>query len=137
MGAFLSAAGDFLGRHWRLIAIAMLAAALAVQGRTLERVSADRDDWRTATGKWQSAAGMWRGAFGLSEGRRKTETRQARDAVGQAAAACDTRVAEARRSSRAITALITKEPAHDPQGCPVRQLLDPGQLRDALKPRTR
>lgn len=133
MGALLSVSG-FLGRHWRLIAIALLATALAVQGRTLERVSADRDAWRTASGAWQSNAAKWRGNFRLSEGRRRDETYTARTAVGKAAAACDIRVAEARRSSRAITALVTKEPAHDPQGCPRRQLLDADQLRDALKP---
>ncbi|CAN5855382.1 hypothetical protein BH11PSE1_BH11PSE1_16410 [soil metagenome] len=71
---------------------------------------------------------------GESEGLRKLEVRASIAAVDHQAAACVARIAQARRSAAAISLLTHKEPTRDPNGCPVRQLLDPRQLRDALRP---
>lgn len=59
----------------------------------------------------------------------------AQTAVGDAnetAAACEARLAEARRSSAAIRDLLNQEVPRDPQGCPVRAMLDPDGVREAI-----
>jgi hypothetical protein len=89
--------------------------------------------WEKSSDAWSAAAGGWRASFRAAEGVRKAETTQARAAVDEGEKLCDARVAEARRSSAAIRAIVTKEPRRDPQGCPIRELVDPGSLRDALQ----
>ncbi|MFN8993368.1 MAG: hypothetical protein ACK5X3_06870 [Pseudomonadota bacterium] len=75
----------------------------------------------------------------LREARRELEVlREAREAaVADAqsqAGLCAARVAEARRSTRAIQSLLNKDVVHDEAGCPVAGLLDAGELRQALQP---
>lgn len=103
------------------------------------RVVGQRDVARSAAKEWERHARGWMTSFGLSENRRLSEADVARSAVTTDAARCDARVAEARRSSRAIETLITKEPTYetvpDAAGrCPDRRLADPGELRRALQP---
>lgn len=71
---------------------------------------------------------------GLSEGLRVKEGRAAIAAVNATAAACDARVARARAAASAIRSIVTQEPRYDASHCPVRELVDPGQLRDAISP---
>jgi len=75
----------------------------------------------------------------LREARRELEVlREAREAAVADAQSqadlCAARVAEARRSTRAIQSLLNKDVVHDEAGCPVAGLLDAGELRQALQP---
>ncbi|MFZ3005841.1 MAG: hypothetical protein WA047_06670 [Phenylobacterium sp.] len=94
----------------------------------------DTASWRKATGDVSRLAVAWATSYGKSEGFRAREQADAVADVNDAAKACDARVARARTSVAAIQALVTKEPPHDPNGCPVRRLLDARQLRDATAP---
>lgn len=89
--------------------------------------------WEKSSDAWSRNAQGWEAGFHKAEGLRASETTQARTAVDEGEKLCDARVAEARRSSAAIRAIVTKEPRRDPQGCPIRELVDPGSLRDALQ----
>lgn len=100
----------------------------------LEAARADADGWRKATAAVSRLAVGWATAYGKSEGYRAREQVDAVADVNAAAKTCDDRVARARTSAAAIQALVTKEPPHDPNGCPVRRLLDARQLRDATAP---
>lgn len=125
----------------------VLAAILLISGVTLDRcapvigahaqvqrVAKDRDSWKQASGEWKRAAGGWEASFRAAEQLRSTENTRARAAVADVSATCEIRVAKARQSAASIAALVTKEPKRDPQGCPIRSLVDAGQLRDALAP---
>ena len=48
--------------------------------------------------------------------------------------ACTARVAEARRSARAINSLLSQEVAHDEAGCPDPRVLRGSELRATLQP---
>ena len=101
---------------------------------SVEGLKADVRAWKRSQADTAAVAVAWARARGESEALRKAETRRAINAVSADAAACDARIATARRSAAALSALIHKEPTRDAHGCPVRQLLDPRQLRDALRP---
>lgn len=90
--------------------------------------------WKRAQADTAATALAYARRSGQSEGLRRKEARQAIAAVNAQAGACESRIATARRSAAAISTLTRKEPSRDPQGCPVRQLLDARQLRDALRP---
>lgn len=47
---------------------------------------------------------------------------------------CQARVDEARRSTRAIETIVTREVPRDPQGCHLRPVVGSDELRDALQP---
>lgn len=103
------------------------------------RLERQRDDLKGAAKEWERHARGWMASFGLAENRRLAEGETARTAVSDQAAWCDARVAEARRSSRAIERIITLEPRYevvpDAAGrCPDRRLADPGELQRALQP---
>jgi len=107
----------------------------------IARVSADRDAWRASSVAWRQAqadtrllAVAWAGSFREAKALRIAERVTAIGAVDAAARSCDARVSAARRSAAAIHSLVTQEVPRDPQGCPVRQLLDPRRMRDALTP---
>ncbi len=100
------------------------------------RITKERDAARQAASDWERYTHAWTASFHESERLRGQETKEARDAVNDDAKLCDARVAEARRSTEALHTLLHKEPAHDPSGCPIRELVDPDRLRDALQPRT-
>lgn len=114
----------------------LLALALVVGGILyVAGLSADRDRWRVAAGDWKGHAVAWeRHSRGVAKLRR-AEGRQAVNAVQEASRACDARVADARKSSAAIRTIIQKVPTYDQNHCPVRERVDPGLLRDALRPR--
>lgn len=121
------------------VAAVLAALILAISGVYLAGVSAgkakiapDRDAWRTTAGQYLASATAWERSFRGSEARRDEERDQARDAVDEAAKACDARVATARRSAAAIQSIVTKEVRYDENRCPVRGVVGAGELRDAL-----
>lgn len=87
-----------------------------------------------AARRWEGYARGWMTSFHAAEAIRQHERADARQAVDQLSAQCDARVETARRSAVRIEHIVTKEPTYDPNRCPVRSLVDPGQLRDALAP---
>jgi hypothetical protein len=99
-----------------------------------ERIKADRDQWKSAATSWERAADGWKASFRKAEDLRAQEARQANAALSEVSAACELRIAKARQSAAAIAALVTQEPKRDQNGCVVRALLDPRELRDALNP---
>jgi hypothetical protein len=98
------------------------------------RVSAERDAWRMASEGQERAARGWKASFIAAETLRAGEAATARAASASQIQQCAARVAEARASARAIETIVTREPTYDQNRCPVRELVDPGQLRDALRP---
>lgn len=98
----------------------------AVQG-DLATMTTSRDDWRTSAGEWEAS-------FRAAESTRVRERGVAQAAANNLIQQCAARVEEARRSARVIERIVTKEPTYDENRCPVRELVDPGQLRDALGP---
>lgn len=100
----------------------------------LERVSADRDQWETSAGDWRRAAEGWRASFERAEDLRSRETATAQAAAQSLIQQCSDRVAEARASARVVERIVTREPTYDENRCPVRERVDPGLLRDALRP---
>lgn len=87
---------------------------------------------RSATRDANARADAWTARAQTSDGLRSQEHAQAVQAATEAQASCDARVASARRAAAAIQKLVTKEVPRDPQGCPVRQLVDPRELFDAV-----
>lgn len=111
-------------------ATAILLALLYVRA-----LAADRDHQRDLAAAWKGHAVAWeRHSRGVAKLRR-AEGRQAVNAIQEAGRACDARVADARKSSAAIRTIIQKVPTYDQNHCPVRERVDPGLLRDALRPR--
>lgn len=98
----------------------------AVQG-DLAAMTTSRNDWRTSAGRWEAS-------FRSAEATRVREQGVAQAAANSLIQQCAARVEEARRSARVIERIVTKEPTYDADRCPVRELIDPGQLRDALGP---
>jgi len=78
-------------------------------GHKLEAARADRDAWRQAQKDTAKVAAGWATSFGAAEALRKTEHQTAIAAVNASQAACDARVATARRSAVAIQSLVSKE----------------------------
>lgn len=103
-------------------------------GARIERLSADRDDWRDKAGEWIAYGRAEQEAFRESERLRGVEYSRGVSALNEAQKACDVRVARARASAAAIKAIVTKEVPHDAQGCAVRALVDPRELREAVAP---
>lgn len=103
----------------------------AVEARQVGQIAS----WKTSSDKWQAAAEGWEDSFHKGEALRGQETTAARAAVDDDAKACETRVAEARRSAQALKTLLAKETKIDPAThCPVRMLLPASGLQDALQP---
>lgn len=97
----------------------------------------DAANWKAAYASWKRYGEAEKRAFDDSERLRRAERGDAQAALSGSDAQCTARLEAARASAAAINRIIQKEPAHDPQtGCPVRRLADPGELRDALRPRT-
>lgn len=118
------------------LALGGAAALLIVGGLHLAGDAAtqrDRDTWRTAARDYKAAAEGWQRSYRASEDIRAAEKAEGRAAASEASSACDARVAEARRSARAIERIVTKEPARDQNGCPRRDLVPADWLSDALK----
>lgn len=103
----------------------------AVQARQAQQIA----DWKKSAEQWQDSSTAWEASFHKAEGLRVNETVAARAAVDEDAKACETRVAEARRSAQALKTLLAKETKLDPAThCPVRVLLPTSGLQDALQP---
>lgn len=100
----------------------------------LDRSAAEVADWSKAAGDWKRTAANWKASFTASETLRKQETTDAIEAVASEIERCAARVSEARQSARVIERIVTKEPTYDANRCPVRELVDPDQLRQALQP---
>lgn len=103
-------------------------------GARIERLADDRDGWRDKAREWIGYGRAEQKAFRESERLRGVEYSQGVTALNEAQTACDARVARARASAAAIKAIVTKEVPHDPQGCAVRSLVDPRELREAVTP---
>lgn len=100
----------------------------------IDRVAADRDAWKVTAGKFETAALSWKAARNASEFLRAKEADTASAAANSLIEQCAARVAEARASARTIERIVTREPTYDQNRCPVRELVDPDQLRLALQP---
>ena len=98
------------------------------------RLEARHDAAVSAAKAWEGHARGWMASFHAAEAIRRDESANSRMATDQLVAQCDARVAEARRSARVIERIVTKEPTYDENRCPVRSLVDPGELRRALQP---
>lgn len=97
-------------------------------------LEADVATWSKSSADWQRAAGGWESSFRASEAARGRERSTAQAAANSLIEQCGARVEEARRSARVIERIVTREPTYDANRCPVRELVDPGSLRDALSP---
>jgi hypothetical protein len=138
--------GGGLGRYIVGGVIGLLIVSLAATGvqslrlghakHDLAEARAGRDAWKKTADKNQALAEAWAKRAGQSEGLRKAESKTAVAAVNATETACAARVDAARRSADAIIKLISKEPRRDPQGCPIRELLDARSLRNATRPAT-
>lgn len=138
----------------KLIVAGVAAAALVLAGGLLAwkapfigasaQIAHERDKLpaeQRQTAKWKAGYDAWHGygqaeqrAFRDSEGLRGQERAAAQASTDRLDQMCDARLAEVRRSSAAITALLSKEPAHDPKtGCAVPGVMDAGQLWNALQ----
>lgn len=83
---------------------------------------------------WKRSAEGWEASYDLSEHNRQAEAIIAREAAASLIEQCGARVAEARASARVVERIVTKEPSYDEDRCPVRSVVDPDLLRDALTP---
>ncbi|RZJ42341.1 MAG: hypothetical protein EON87_14830 [Brevundimonas sp.] len=70
----------------------------------------------------------------MSESRRGEERQTSQAAATSLIEQCAARVFEARQSARVIERIVTKEPTYDTTRCPVRELVDPRSVREALQP---
>lgn len=100
-----------------------------LEGRVAD-LELERDQWRTAAQGWESS-------FRSSEALRGREQATAQAAAASLIEQCSARVAEARASARVVERIVTREPTYDESRCPVRERVDPGLLRDALRPEAR
>jgi hypothetical protein len=100
----------------------------------LARLEASRDSWRKSADDWKRAAGGWQASFKAAEALRVSEHSAAVDGLADAQKQCDLRVKDARASAIIIRRIVDAPPKSDAAGCPVRVVVDPGSLRDALQP---
>ena len=104
-------------------------------GAQIVRAELEADTWKQAAADWRRSSNGWESSFRSSEATRKKEQGRAVEAVDIERRACNAEVAEARRSARVIEKIVTKEPTYDANRCPVRELVDPDRLREALDAR--
>lgn len=101
-------------------------------GAQIVRAELEADTWKQASLDWRKSSRGWESSFRSSEANRKKEQDRAVDAVDLERIACSALVNEARRSAVVIEKIVTKEPTYDANRCPVRELVDPDRLREAL-----
>lgn len=92
----------------------------------------DRDDYKAAAAEWKRKAEGWKASYEAQKAIRAQEQVAATNAVTEANKSCQARVDQARRSAKAIKEIVYVEPKRDAAGCPVRSLVDPDRLRDAI-----
>lgn len=107
------------------IALAVAVALLTVQSVRVARLKTDVIEITAE----RDAARLERDAV-IEQASEDAQT--AVDDSNDSAAACEARLAEARRSSVALRNLLNQEVPRDPQGCPVRAMLDPDGVREAI-----
>ena len=100
----------------------------------LARLESSRDGWRKSADDWKRAAGGWQASFRKAEVLRVAEHASAVNGLADAQKQCDLRVKEARASAITIRRIVDAPPKSDAAGCPLRVVVDPGSLRDALQP---
>ncbi|KQS55883.1 hypothetical protein ASG17_07485 [Brevundimonas sp. Leaf363] len=98
------------------------------------RQEARHDVAIAGTNEWKRHALGWMASYRVSESRRGEERQTSQAAATSLIEQCAARVAEARQSARVIERIVTKEPTYDPSRCPVRELVDPRSVREALQP---
>lgn len=98
-------------------------------------MTTSRNDWRSAQEDTAKVSAAWKRQAEDQAGLRQRESDTARRAVSELQAQCADRVARAKASSRALQAIIQKELPTDAKGCPVRGLVDPGELQHAIAAR--
>ena len=103
-------------------------------GAQIVRAELEADTWKQSAEGWRKASRGWESSFRSAEAMRVAEQDRAVEAVDMERTACAALVAEARRSSRVIETIVTKEPTYDQDRCPVRELVDADRLREALSP---
>ncbi|MEG1028602.1 MAG: hypothetical protein RSE34_00800 [Brevundimonas sp.] len=91
--------------------------------------------WERTANSYRATLLKWKAAFEKSEGLRRQEAGAVDSDFRIARAQCDAEISAARSSARVIERIVTKAPTYDQNHCPVRELVDPGQLRDSLAPR--
>jgi hypothetical protein len=109
-----------IGPHARLVAAKVLQA-----------------DTETRLGKWRDAAIGWEASFRKSEQARKDDAKAAVNAVQSSEDQCDARVAKARRSVRVIEEIVNEPFNRGADNCPLRDLVKPDLVRDAVNPGSR
>lgn len=140
IGGALGALLRFLRPFWPWILCAFLGAFLGyhapIVGHRAQIVKAEALalQWEQTAGRYKTTAENWKKAFDKSEGLRRQETGAVDSDFRIARAQCDAEISAARSSARVIERIVTKAPTYDPNRCPVRELVDPGQLREALDP---
>ncbi len=107
--------------------------ALAWQGREVAAARQRRAAAQAALTECSRTAEGWRRAHGALEARQLLARQAAIGEAASAAGACESRIAGARRSAAAIAALVSRPPAEDGRGCPVREILGGDEL-DAVLP---
>ena len=121
---------------WERIPVIGPGARIEAQREVAMKWRRSSDAWQEASRKWEAYGLAEKAAFDESERLRSEENDEARVALSEAEQSCTTRLAEARRSAAAIRSIVTEETRRDQNGCPVRGVVDPGRLRDALQPST-
>jgi hypothetical protein len=116
-----------------LAAVAVLLAALG--GLYLKGKADGVAKWKPRAEAAQKLAAGWEKSFRQAEALRATEAKTAREAVDAVQSQCDARVKQARASAKTIKELVYAPVKLDANNCPVRSVLDPDRLRDALQPR--
>lgn len=123
-----------LKRFWTVPVFAVLIGLLWWQGAQSDKIRSDRDRWHKSADTYDAAWKSWAASYWESERLRGEDSRQAVNASSEDAKACDIRVKSARASSSAITRIVTKEVQCAPGSVPVRSLISPVELRNALTP---
>lgn len=81
---------------------------------------------------WKTAYAGEKAVFDKSEALRKSDQLAAIGSINAAQADCTVRIAEAKRSASAIRKIVNAQPKLDQNNCPVRNVIDPGLLQNAL-----
>ena len=113
---------------WAVIVVALVLGAFGIQGARLAHAKTDLTAARASL-----AAANDR--VKVSEALRASEYAKATSALSEAEKACSARVHAAIKSGAKIHALVTRPTVLGKDNCPVRQLLNAGELRDALQGR--
>lgn len=138
LGGGLGALLRLIRPFWPWIAVAALGAFLGyyapIVGSRVAIVKAEGQalTWERTANSYKATSEKWRKIFEQSEGLRRQEAGAVDSDFRIARAQCDSEIAAARSSARVIERIVTKAPTYDQNHCPVRELVDPGQLRDAL-----